>query len=70
MWNQFLWPIMVVQSERARPIMIGMQFFFQNVTQWGEVMAYATMITIPILILFLMFQRTFVQSIATSGLKG
>lgn len=47
-----------------------MQFLFQNVTQCGEVVAYATMIMIPILVLFLMFQRTFVQSIVTSGLKG
>lgn len=69
-WNSFLWPIMTVQSEQIRPVLVGMQYFFQQDTEWGEVMAYATMITLPILGLFLIFQRSFVQSIATSGLKG
>jgi multiple sugar transport system permease protein len=69
-WNAFLWPIMTVQSEELRPVMVGMQYFFQQDTEWGEVMAYATMITIPVLILFLIFQRSFVQSIATTGIKG
>lgn len=69
-WNSFLWPIMTVQSEQIRPVLVGMQYFFQQDTEWGEVMAYATLITLPILALFMAFQRSFVQSIATSGLKG
>ncbi|MCB0204696.1 MAG: carbohydrate ABC transporter permease [Anaerolineae bacterium] len=69
-WNAFLWPIMTVQSEELRPVMVGMQYFFQQDTEWGEVMAYATLITIPVLLIFLAFQRSFVQSIATTGIKG
>lgn len=69
-WNAFLWPIMVIQSEELRPVMVGMQYFFQQDTEWGEVMAYATMITIPVLVLFLLFQGAFVRSIASSGIKG
>lgn len=69
-WNAFLWPIMTVQSEELRPVMVGMQYFFQQDTEWGEVMAYATLITIPVLVLFLFFQRSFVQSIASTGIKG
>lgn len=69
-WNAFLWPIMTVQSEELRPVMVGMQYFFQQDTEWGEVMAYATLITIPVLVLFLLFQRSFVQSIASTGIKG
>jgi multiple sugar transport system permease protein len=69
-WNSFLWPIMVIQSEDIRPVMVGLQYFFQQNTQWGEVMAYTTMITIPVLVFFLAFQGAFVRSIATSGLKG
>ena len=69
-WNSFLWPIMVIQSEDIRPVMVGLQYFFQQNVQWGEVMAYTTMITIPVLIFFLAFQGAFVRSIATSGLKG
>lgn len=69
-WNAFLWPIMTIQSEEIRPVMVGMQYFFQQDMEWGEVMAYATLITAPILALFLAFQGAFVRSIATSGLKG
>ena len=39
-------------------------------TPWGELMAYLSLITIPVLILFLALQRTFVESIAASGVKG
>ena len=37
---------------------------------WGDVFAFAAMITIPVLIVFLLFQERFVQSVATSGIKG
>lgn len=69
-WNAFLWPTMVIQSEDLRPVMVGMQYFFQQNTQWGEVMAYATLITIPVLVIFLLFQGSFVRSIAGTGIKG
>lgn len=69
-WNAFMWPIMTVQSEDLRPVMVGLQYFFQQDVQWGEVMAYTTMITLPTLLLFMTFQGAFVKSIATSGLKG
>lgn len=69
-WNQYLWPLMVVQRENLRPVMVGMQYFFQLNTAWGEVMAYTSLITVPVLIVFLIFQRAFVSSIAASGVKG
>ncbi|HIY25242.1 MAG TPA: carbohydrate ABC transporter permease [Candidatus Brachybacterium merdigallinarum] len=69
-WNQYLWPLMVVQDEALRPSSVGMQYFFQLNTVWGEVMAYATMITLPVLAVFFLFQRSFVTSISASGLKG
>jgi multiple sugar transport system permease protein len=70
MWNQYLWPIMVVQSEEIRPVMVGLGYFFQLNTAWGEIMAYLSIITVPILVLFLSMQRVFVESIASSGIKG
>ena len=68
-WNSFLWPTMVIQSEDIRPVMVGLQYFFQQNVQWGQVMAYTTMITIPVLLLFLVFQNAFVRSIASTGIK-
>ncbi|HEY5574940.1 MAG TPA: carbohydrate ABC transporter permease [Anaerolineales bacterium] len=69
-WNAFLWPIMTVQSDELRPVMVGLLFFFQRNVQWGQVMAYTTMITIPVLAFFFAFQSAFVKSIATTGIKG
>ncbi len=69
-WNSFLWPIMVVQSEELRPVMVGLQYFFQRIINWGEVMAYTSMVTLPVLALFLAFQGAFVKSLASSGVKG
>ena len=68
--NQFLWPIMVVQEEGFRPIMVGLLYFFQLNTAWGEIMAYLTVITVPVLIFYLVLQRAFIASIASTGVKG
>lgn len=69
-WNAFLWPIMTIQSDELRPVMVGLQFFFQRDVQWAEVLAYTTMITLPVLAFFFAFQNAFVKSVATTGLKG
>jgi multiple sugar transport system permease protein len=69
-WNQYLWPLMVTQSESVRPVMVGIDYFRQLNVSWGQLMAYATLITIPVLALFIAFQRSFVNSIASSGVKG
>ncbi|MDE2914729.1 MAG: carbohydrate ABC transporter permease [Paracoccaceae bacterium] len=68
--NQFLWPIMVVQEEGLRPIMVGLLYFFQLNTAWGEIMAYLTIVTVPVLIFYLSLQRAFIASIASTGVKG
>ncbi|MFZ1411977.1 MAG: carbohydrate ABC transporter permease [Micropruina sp.] len=69
-WNSYLWPLMVVQSEELRPAMVGIDYFKQLSVSWGQLMAYASMITVPILVLFIAFQRAFINSIASSGVKG
>lgn len=69
-WNSYLWPLMVVQREELRPVMVGVQYFFQLNPAWGELMAYTSLITLPVLLVFVAFQRAFVSSIAASGVKG
>jgi len=69
-WNAYLWPLMVVQTQELRPVMVGFSYFFQLNVQWGQIMAYSTLITIPVLALFLAFQRAFISSIASTGVKG
>ena len=70
-WGQLLWPVMVARSVEVRPLTVAMQQFFgQQPREWGQIMAFAAMITVPVLIVYLLFNRWFVQSIASSGVKG
>jgi len=66
-WNRFMWPLMVTRGADVRPLTVGIQSFFgQDPRLWGDLMAFASMITIPVLIVFLLFQKWFVQSVATT----
>ena len=69
-WNSYLWPLMVVQTENLRPVMVGVSYFQQLKVLWGQIMAYSTLITIPVLLMFLALQRQFIRSIASAGVKG
>ncbi len=71
MYNeQYLWPLIVVQDEAHRPIMVGLGYFFQLNVAWGELMAYLTLISVPVLVFYLVLQRAFIASIASTGVKG
>lgn len=70
MYNQYLWPLMTTQSEQYRPVMVGLQYFFQLNTAWGEIMAYLSLITLPVLAFYLALQKAFITSIASTGVKG
>jgi multiple sugar transport system permease protein len=70
-WGDLLWPVMAVRSEALATLPLAMQTFFgQYPRQWGDVMAFAAMATVPTLLLFLVFQRWFVRSAVSSGIKG
>ncbi len=69
--GDFLWPLMVTRGDTYRPLMVGMRFFFgQAPLHWGDIMAFASMITILMLIVFLLFQRWFLRSVASTGISG
>src|SRR5436853_3732828 len=69
--DDFLWPLLVTRGNTYRPLMIGMQVFFgQAPLYWGDVMAFASMITIPVLLVFLLFQKWFLRSVASTGIQG
>ncbi|MEP4547378.1 MAG: carbohydrate ABC transporter permease [Saccharospirillum sp.] len=70
MYNQYLWPLMTTQSDQYRPVMVGLQYFFQMNTAWGEIMAYLSLITLPVLAFYLALQKAFISSIASTGVKG
>jgi multiple sugar transport system permease protein len=70
-WGRFLWPLMVTRHATYRPLPVAIQqFFSQDPKAWGDIFAFASMTTVPLLILFLVFQKWFVQSVASYGVKG
>lgn len=71
-WNDYLWPLIITDSDRVRTLTIGLGMFVQHESgaDWGMLMAATLFITLPIVLLFLILQRTFIESFMTSGLKG
>jgi multiple sugar transport system permease protein len=70
-WASFLWPVLMVSDPAARPLPLALSVFQgQPPFDWGQIMAFGVMMVLPVLIVFLIFQRWFVQSVASSGLKG
>ncbi|MFI6873812.1 carbohydrate ABC transporter permease [Streptomyces sp. NPDC050400] len=69
-WNNFLWPLLVTRSDSLRVIQVGLSVFkTENGTQWHFLMAGTTLATLPMVLLFLVGQRYFVQGFAHTGLK-
>jgi multiple sugar transport system permease protein len=70
-WGQYLWPSMVTRGVDVRPLPVGIGVFKTTAPiAWGDIMAYTVLMTLPLLIIFLIFQRQFVQGVASSGVKG
>ncbi|ASY65561.1 putative transmembrane transporter permease component (plasmid) [Sinorhizobium sojae CCBAU 05684] len=70
-WNQYLWPILVTQTDYARPIAVAIATFFgQDSIYWDRAMAASVLMMIPILALYIAFQRWFVSSFVGSAVKG
>ncbi len=70
-WASFLFPLMVIDQPQVRPLPLEIAVFKANPpTDWGQIFAFAVLMVIPVLVIFLSFQRWFVQSVASSGLKG
>jgi ABC-type glycerol-3-phosphate transport system permease component len=73
MWNQYLWPLLVLEDFEARTLATGMPFFTNNAESaqmWGPMMATATIATLPPLILYIVAQKQIIDTFVTSGLKG
>jgi multiple sugar transport system permease protein len=70
-WNGLFWPAVLLQDESQHTIPLGLAFF-QTVytTLWPQLMAASVAAILPILVLFVLFQRYFVAGVAASGVKG
>ncbi len=70
-WNNYLWPLIVTNSEETRPLTVGLSIFasVDQGVDWSLINAATLMTSAPLLIAFLLFQRQFVQSFMRSGIK-
>ena len=72
-YNEFLWPLIITDTERARTVTVGLASFTQSAesgAQWNLIAAGTVIVILPLLIVFIVFQRRFVESFMYSGLKG
>lgn len=70
-WNGLFWPAVLLQDESQHTIPLGLAYF-QTIytTLWPQLMAASVAAILPILVLFVLFQRYFVAGVAASGVKG
>ena len=69
-WNDYMWPLVVVKSDRMRTVQLALASFRDEVIKWEMLMAATTLVSIPLIIVFLFNQSLFTQGISTAGLKG
>jgi multiple sugar transport system permease protein len=71
-WNAFLWPLLVTTTDSMRTVQVGLSVFKDQfyIIQWPELMAGATVVTLPVLLVYLLAQNYLIEGIAMSGLKG
>ena len=70
-WGDLLWPTLVTRDETYRTLPLALRALSTDVyIFWGQIFAFATLMTIPVFIIFLMFQKQFIQSLTMSGIKG
>ena len=71
-WNSFLWPLIVTNSESMRTLPVGLAVFkgsFRELTLWGELLACSVICTIPVILVFLLGKKYFINDIMQGGVK-
>lgn len=70
-WNDFMGPLIYLSSENRKTLALGLQsFVWEHGAEWALLMAVSTMMLLPLLILFFLAQRYFIEGITLTGIKG
>jgi multiple sugar transport system permease protein len=74
-WNEFLWPFLITKKLELEPLAVALANYISTVAQsnanpYGAILAGAFVLAVPVVVLFLIFQRQFVESAIGSGIKG
>jgi len=71
-WNSFMWPLIIVQSDELRTLPLGiaaLKSSYRDVTDWSILMAASTLSIIPIVLVFLIGQKQFIQGLLQGSVK-
>ena len=71
-WNEVLWPLMVITSPEKQVLTVGLASFTlgaEGASEWGLIAAGTVLVAVPLLVVFVSFQRQFVSSFLSSGIK-
>ncbi len=70
-WNDYIWPLIAINTPKKYTLQIVLsQFVGEHSVDWSGLLAMSTLTMIPLLIVFLFFQKQFIQGVASAGLKG
>lgn len=70
-WNAYIWPLIIASGRNYYTLPVGLNFFRgEATTEWEKIMTGASLATVPLMIVFLLFQRQIIKGIALTGLKG
>jgi sn-glycerol 3-phosphate transport system permease protein len=72
-WNEFFWPFIVTESNRVRTLTVGLAVLAEaseSGAEWTLLMAATLIVIVPLIILFVIFQRRFIESFMQAGIKG
>ena len=72
LWNSFMWPLIVTNTESMRTLPVGLAIFkgsFREITLWGDLLACSVICTIPVIGVFLVGRKYFINDILQGGVK-
>jgi ABC-type glycerol-3-phosphate transport system permease component len=71
-WNDFLWPLISTNSTNMRTLPIGLSYLFnqEGASQWGLIMAATIFVILPVLLIFLRWQKHIVSGLTSGATKG
>jgi multiple sugar transport system permease protein len=70
-WNDFLWPLIVTNSDDVRTLPVGLALLARkNTVNWGDTMAGTVLVAAPMILIFLLLQRRFIEGLTAGAVKG
>ena len=69
-WNEFLLALMFNQSPDMYTLPVGLAFSITQAQKWGDFAAMSLLVSLPVVILFIIFQKSLIQGLSSGGVKG